>query len=540
MYKFAKVLDRYQADFTIVKPLSGEEEEEKQLCEDSLYEFSQRAWKISEGNDFIPGWHLEVIAEHLEALYYMDITDLLINQPFRTGKSMMACVFFPAWVLIQDPSQSFLYTSYSQFFSARDSVKCRRLIQSDWFKKFWGKEVKLRRDVQNKLNFETLAGGFRLASSVDGGNTGGGANFICVDDGNNIREIESEITRINTNEWWDNVMPSRYKLLKDRRRLMIQQRSHEEDLSGHILAKDDDSWVHLCLPMEFERSRRCTTIILPSTNNKPWTDPRTKEGQLLWPAGVDAKGLAKLKKDFNNDSYIIAGQLQQRPSPAEGGILQKAWFKHWKQRDLPLFDYVLQSWDTALTNTKNSAFNACTTWGVFKDDGGILNVMLLSLFQGQIEYPDLRKMAVRLSNNYEDTDIEYPAYGHNRPDQILIEAKVSGYCLHSDLMRANLPVMKFNPTPHGDKEARCKLVSHLMENGLVWLRTISPKHEYLTKDAQIFLEAAAMFPNGRSMDVIDSMSQAFIRMTQSGWLTNKEDPLPPQQEAWKTVDRPYW
>lgn len=539
MYKYARVLDRYLGDFQLPTPLAEEEEEEKALCESSLYEFSKRAWKVSEGTAFIPGWHLDVVTEHLEALYYYDITDLLINMPFRSGKSMTVGVFYPAWVFIQDPSESFLYSSYSQFLSVRDSVKCRRLIESDWYQKYWGTSVKLRPGAKNKLTFETLRGGYRISSSVDGSNTGSGANTIVTDDPNNIREIESEVTRLNTNEWWDNVMSSRYRLLKDRRRLIAQQRSHENDLSGHILAKEDSSWVHLCLPMEFERHRRCSTIVLPSSNGKVWTDPRKREGELMWPAGVDAKGLAKLKKDFNNNSYIIAGQLQQRPSPAEGGILQKSWFKHWKQKDLPNFEYVLQSWDTALTNTKNSAFNACTTWGVFKDDGGILNVMLLSLFQGQIEYPDLRKMAVRLSNNYEDTDMEYPSLGHNRPDQILIEAKVSGYCLHSDLMRANLPVMKFNPNPHGDKEARCKLVSHLMENGLVWVRTLPPKYEYLTKDAQVFLEAAGMFPNGRSMDIIDSMSQAFIRMMQNGWLTNKEDPAPPQEEAWKKNSRPY-
>jgi phage terminase large subunit-like protein len=177
---------------------------------------------------------------------------------------------------------------------------------------------------------------------------------------------------------------------------------------------------------------------------------------------------------------------------------------------------------------------------VFKDRGDIRNLMLLSVFQEQIEYPDLRKMATRLANNYEDTDMENPLYGVDKPDLILIEAKVSGYSLHADLMRAGLPVMKFNPNKYGDKENRCRLVSHLMENGLVWLQTESPKHEYLTREAQLFLKDATIFPNGASMDIIDSMSQALIRLTEGGYLMNKEDPVPPQQEAWVNDTRKYW
>lgn len=542
MHKYAKLLSKITEQLNVEETqLSDEELREKEQCEDSLYEFGKRAWKVVEGSDFIEGWHLEVISAHLEALHDLEISNLLINQPFRTGKSMFGAVIYPAWVWTQDPTESFLYTSYAQTFSVRDSVKCRRLIQSSWYQSLWGNKVKLRADVQNKLNFEIQAGGYRLASSVDGSNTGGGANFIVSDDPNNIRDVESEVTRDNTNEWWDNVMPSRYRLLKDRRRLVIQQRSHTNDLSGHILAKDDSSWVHLCLPMEFEKSERCTTIPLRITDGKTWKDPRIREGQLLWPEGVDADGLKKLKKDFNNDTYIIAGQLQQRPSPSTGGIIQREWFKPWKQKDLPEFEYIIQSWDTALTAGVKSCYSACTTWGIFKDRGGIMNIILLSLFQEKVEYPDLRKMAIRLAHNYEDTYIDDPLPSYkNAPDIVLIEAKVSGYSLFQDLMRANIPVMKFDPNKYGDKVGRCRIVTHLMENGLVWLPTESPKNEYFTEDAQTFLQAAALFPNDKSNDVIDSMSQAFIRLTQGGWIMNKEDPLPEQRETWETQDRPYY
>lgn len=160
--------------------LTDEELEIKERCEESLYEFVKHAWPALSGSGFIDGWHIEAICAHLEALYDLQISDLIINQPFRTGKSMLGAVFFPAWGFTQDPSESFLFASYSQKFAIRDSIATRRLIQSNWYQKFWGNEVQLRKDVSNKIQFETTASGYRLCSSVDSANTGGGANLICL------------------------------------------------------------------------------------------------------------------------------------------------------------------------------------------------------------------------------------------------------------------------------------------------------------------------------------------------------------------------
>jgi phage terminase large subunit-like protein len=522
--------------------LTDEEIETKELCEKSLLLFVEKSWPLIEGNaPFIYGWHVQAICEHLEALFYLDINRLVINLPPRVGKSNICSVLFPAWVWINEPGSRFLYSSYAQVLSVRDSVKCRRLIQSNWYQRLWGNKFQLMGDVNNKLRFDNNKTGYRIASSVGGSNTGEGGHYEIVDDPNNVKTIDSEVTRISTNEWHDFVMSSRYSgTINQFRRLVVQQRTHEKDVTGNIIAKNDSRWIHLCLPMEYEVSRQCITIPLRSTNGKLWKDPRKKEGELLWPQGLDKESIRLLKtKDFNNDSYRIAGQLQQRPSPAGGGILKEEWFKAWKQKDLPDFEFILQSWDTALTANVTSCYSACTTWGIFKDKGDIRNIMLLSLFRERIEYPELRKMAVRLYNNYEDNYIDDPIVGKNSPDLILIEGKVSGYSLLADLMSANIPVMKFDPNKYGDKIGRCRIISHLIENGLVWLPTESPKHEFYTSDSEMFLEAAINFPNSESNDIIDSMSQAFIRLISTGWVSNKEDPQPIQSKPWEKYDKPY-
>lgn len=517
--------------------LTDEQFSVKEKCESSFYEFVVHAWQTLENREFIPGWHVNALCDHLEATYRGDIRKLIINLPPRTGKSNILSVLFPAWCWIKNPGLRFLYTAYAQILSVRDSVGSRRLITSHWYQSLWGDRFSLMGDVNNKLKFDNDKTGSRIASSAGGANTGLGGDFIICDDPNSVTTSESEVSRANINNWWDYVMSTRVSNFKTARWIVAQQRTHSLDLSGHILAKNLKEWVHLCLPMEFEVGRKCKTIVL-SPNGKPWIDPRKKDGELLWPNGIGTKELTALKADFNYDSYRISGQLQQRPSPASGGIIQKDWFKWWKEKEYPEFDYILQSWDTALTSGVHSCYSACTTWGVF-DQNGIKNIMLLSVLREKLEYPELRKMAVRLYNNYEDTMIDEPIVGNNKPHHILIEQKVSGYSLLQDLMKANIPVLKFNPNKHGDKIGRCRLVTNLMENGLVWLPTFLPNCEYLTEDAQMFLEAAALFPNDESNDIIDSTSQALIRLTSSGWVDNKEDPRDMPQEIWKK-NKPYY
>lgn len=536
MHKYHRL---FSTNFKEESKLTDAQTEEKNFCESSFYNFISQAWIHIEGKEFIPGWHVRAISEHLEALYRLEIRNLIINIPPRCGKSLISAVCFPAYLWTLDPSLRFLYSSYAQSLSSKDSVGCRRLIMSDWYQNLWGHKFSLMRDVNNKLRFDNDKNGYRIASSVGGSNTGLGGDFVVCDDANNVQSVESSTLRQSVNDWWDYVMTTRFCNFKTGRRLIIQQRTHENDLSGHVLKKDDDNVYLLRLPMEFEKGNRCVTIPLPSSGKHKWRDPRLKDGDLLWPDGIGHKELKDIKVGFKNDSYRISGQLQQRPSPSGGGILQRDWFKVWKEKEFPDFEFILQSWDTALTKSAESCYSACTTWGVFADKGGIKNVMLLSVFREKIEYPDLRKMAVRLARNYEDVYLDDPTIGRNEPDMILIEAKVSGYSLLQDLMSANLPVMAFHPGKHGDKEGRVRIISHLIENGLVWLPTDPPKCEFLTEDSQMFLEAAELFPKGDGADIVDSMSQALIRLKASGWVINKEDPQPEQQEVWKN-NKPYW
>jgi Pretoxin HINT domain len=158
--------------------LNEEQSRVKEKCETSFYEFVKHGWTTLENREFIPGWHVEALCDHLQATYTLDIRKLLINLPPRTGKSNIMSVFFPSWCWLKDAGLRFLYTSYAQTLSVRDSVGCRRLITSEWYQSLWGSKFHLMSDVNNKLRFDNNCAGYRIASSVGGTNTGLGGDFV--------------------------------------------------------------------------------------------------------------------------------------------------------------------------------------------------------------------------------------------------------------------------------------------------------------------------------------------------------------------------
>ena len=155
-------------------------------CEDSLYTFLQYAWRHIDPSPFVPGWPLEAICEHLQAVCDGDIRKLIINIPPRCSKSTITSVAFPAWVWAQrfdgptsGPGTMFLHASYAQQLSLRDSVKCRRLIESPWYQSLWGDRFKLVGDQNTKTRFDNNKKGSRLSTSVGSALTGeGGSCFV--------------------------------------------------------------------------------------------------------------------------------------------------------------------------------------------------------------------------------------------------------------------------------------------------------------------------------------------------------------------------
>ncbi|MEP7354202.1 MAG: hypothetical protein ABI824_13320 [Acidobacteriota bacterium] len=292
---------------------------ETELAERSLGEFVRQAWPIVEpATPYVPGWHIDAIIEHLEAITHGQIRNLLINVPPRHMKSLLVSVFWPAWEWIRYPERRWLYSSYGAALSIRDSIKCRRLIESPWYQQRWGYVFALTSDQNTKGRFENNKSGYRIATSVGGAATGEGGDRLVCDDAHNVQEAESDSVRNGTVDWWGTVMSTRLNNPKTSSKTVVMQRCHERDLSGHLI--EQGGFEHLCLPAEYEVTKAVTSI--------GWSDPRTEPGQLLWPERFGPDELASLKRSLG--SYGAAGQLQQRPSPAEGGLFKRHWWRFWQ------------------------------------------------------------------------------------------------------------------------------------------------------------------------------------------------------------------
>ena len=471
-----------------------------------MKEFTKASWSsIEPGVEFQNNWHIDAISEHLQAVVDGDIKRLIINVPPRHMKSISVAVVLPAWTWTRQPEKKFLYASYASSLSIRDSVKCRRLLDSRWYKSHFGDSFQLTSDQNQKQRFENDKTGARIATSVDGALTGEGGDIIVVDDPHNVRESESATVRESVLDWWDQAMQTRLNDPKTGAFIIIMQRVHEKDLTGHILANQYNEWDHLCLPARYEVGHPT-----PTNSTLGFTDPRTREGDLLWEERIDKKTLDNIEKSLG--SYASAGQLQQRPMPKGGGILKAEWWGAWDKPELPDIEYVLQSWDTAFSTKEKTSYSARTTWGVFRKNGQV-NAIVLDMWYDRVTYPELRKIAQESYYDYE-------------PDAVLIEKKASGQSLLQDLRMAGVPVIEY--MPDRDKEARAHASSALLEDGRIWY----PSDKKWCKD---LIDICAAFPATENDDIVDTCTQAWLRLRKGWFVTHSHDDIEDDFEERKRI-----
>ncbi len=288
---------------------------EKILCERSLYEFVQQAWPHTKtAGPYVDNWHVAMICDHLQAVFEGRISNLLINIPPGLGKSILCNVFFPAWTWTRDPTYRLLMATYGEELTLRDSDDCRGLIKSDWYQKRWGRKVQIREGNDNKRKFESTAGGWRLSTSVGGRGTGYHPSVILCDDLHKADHATSPAELQAAIEFWSGTLGTR-GILTNCSRILIGQRICRGDVSGHAIAQN--RFEHVCLPMEFEHG-------LMGTSSIGWKDPRTQEGELIFPQLATREKVEALKATLG---WKASAQLQQNPAPPEGAMFNQKNFR---------------------------------------------------------------------------------------------------------------------------------------------------------------------------------------------------------------------
>jgi predicted phage terminase large subunit-like protein len=293
----------------------------------TLREFVEQAWPALEADaTFVPGWHIDALCAHLEAVSRGEIRNLLVNIPPGCMKSYIVSVFWPAWEWTKHPHLRYLCASYDQELSTRDNLRCRTLIESEWYGIRWP-HVQFAADQNQKTRYQTTRGGWRIGTSIGGRATGEHPHRKIVDDPHNVKKSLSDKDRKVVARWFDHTLSTRGRALKAAT-VVVMQRLHQADLSGHILAKYGDDYVHICLPMRYEPpapNEKGELVPRMKTTPLGWNDPRTVKGELLWPALFPKAEVDKA--EIALDQFGVAGQHQQRPIPEGGAIVKLEWFE---------------------------------------------------------------------------------------------------------------------------------------------------------------------------------------------------------------------
>jgi predicted phage terminase large subunit-like protein len=498
-------------------------------CEESLYVFTRSAFPYIDPAAWIDSWAVEAVCEHLQAVADGEIRKLILNISPRCLKTITTCVAFPAWVWAQPTpgptigaAVSFLCGSYNRDLSMDATVKCRQLINSTWYQDRWAARFALSDIQATKQLFVNDKGGRYLSTSVSGGTLGRGADIIIADDLNDAQDALSEASLEGTLSYWNTVLRTRLNNPKTGAFIVIQQRLAENDVTGHILEKNAEDWVHVMIPMRYEPERSFHTVI-------GWKDPRTEPGELMWPERFGETEVKSLETDLG--PWAACGQLQQRPEPKGGGIIKREWWKLWEHDSYPPMDFVLATLDTAYTEDQMNDPSGMIIWGIFSGDVKAATTRIVAqdgaprrMDQTYSEFaPHVMCMygwTARLEI-HELVEKVVQTCVKLKVDLLMIENKASGISVAQEIRRLywreRFGVELFDPKSQ-DKVARLYSVQHLFAEGIIY----GPDRPWME---QIITQVGA-FPRAKHDEFADLTSMGLRKLRDMGLLIRQ-----PEREA---------
>ena len=450
---------------------------ERENSKESLAEFAQLAWPILEPATPLKwGWALDAICQHLEAVTAGEITRLLMNVPPGSMKSLLCGVIWPAWEWGPKgmPEKRFLGTAHSQSLAVRDSMKCRRLIGSEWYQARW--PIALTSDQNAKTKFENDKTGFREAMAFTS-MTGSRGDRVILDDPISADNANSEAELENARITFTETLPTRVN--SDRSAIVvIMQRLHEKDTSGVILDMGL-KYEHLMIPMRYEEERACSTGI-------GWEDPRSTDGELMFPERFPETQVDELERTLG--SYGTAGQLQQRPAPRGGGMFKREWLQ--VVEAAPVTCRWVRGWDLAATEGANAAFTAGVLLG--RDlDGRLFVADVVRAQAGPARVEALLKATASLDGAKVRGSIPQDPGQAGKSQVRHLIAMLAGY--------------DYRASPEsGDKETRAAPLAAQAEAGNLFL----VRGEW-NRD---FVDELTTFPVGKFKDQVDALSRAFSEL----------------------------
>lgn len=441
------------------------------FLEYSFYDFCAYIFKYVYRKELIQNFHQISIAKALERVHSGEIKRLLINIPPRHGKTEFVVILFIAWCFAKRKGCNFLHTSYSDKKALDNSKKIRDIINDQEFKRLWN--IEIDPSVSSKSRWSIVRGGGLYAASSGGSITGEGAGTVergnefggalIIDDPHKADSEKSDLQRDNVIENFENVLSSRLNSPNKTPVIVIMQRLHELDLSGHLLSGKSSlgAFDHIVIPAIMDRE-------------KNEYDQRER-GEALWPFRANIKDLLQIKKTRPN---LFSGQQQQNPAPASGLMVEKDFLNFYDFRP-PNFDYFYHVIDMNLKENAHS--NAChSCYGINPP-----NIYLVGQQVGKWKFTK----AVDIIVNFINLMGSYHG--------IIVEARASGDALIAELEKKGFHSV-IGVTPHKEKYYRMNEVLEVYRAGNVWY----PKQENEPWVAAHIHEVLT-FPKGKNDDRVD-------------------------------------
>lgn len=222
---------------------------EAEMAKRRLSSFLKQAWHVVETTSpLMWSWHLDAMCEHLEAVTSGQIKNLCITIPPGCTKSILVSVMWPAWTWASNPGVRWLCAANESDLATRDSLSCRKVLQSDWYQSRFP-NVQLVSDQNVKTWYQTKEGGHRLATTVSSNVTGKKGDILLCFPGDTM--IQTESGQVAISEIADN--PTEYRVATynhetDAIEYHTPSRSFHNETQELIVIETDDGREIECTP----------------------------------------------------------------------------------------------------------------------------------------------------------------------------------------------------------------------------------------------------------------------------------------------------
>src|SRR5258708_6379346 len=175
-------------------PLTDDEKKQAMRYALTFKLFAKAPWPVIEpGTPLLWNWHLDVIADRLQAVFERRIKRLAITLAPGHAKSSFISVLFPVWCWVNDPYSRWLCASHSLDLAVRDNKYRRDLIESEWFQERYGSLFKLSTSQNVKVFFQNNRRGYCMAVAVRSSATGKHDSHLLIGDPNNAMAARPDI-----------------------------------------------------------------------------------------------------------------------------------------------------------------------------------------------------------------------------------------------------------------------------------------------------------------------------------------------------------